>query len=106
MRQSEGKKVANKLAAATFSWAAKDETKEGIHASSLATVLVPVVRVRSRLLLKTNLPRPAGATGPSWKYQAQYNGAQCLRATRRVLVSQPGQAARWRVAFRSGRCGS
>lgn len=88
-RQSEGKNVANKLSAARFIWAAKDETKAGIDACSLATVLVPVVRVRSRLLLKTNLPRPAGAMGPSWKYQAQYNGAECLLATRRVLVRQP-----------------
>jgi hypothetical protein len=63
MRQSEGKKVANKLSAATFNWVAKDEAKEVTHVCSLATVLVPVVRVRSRSLLKTNLPRPAGATG-------------------------------------------
>lgn len=65
IRQSEGKKVANKLSAATFNWDAKDEATEDNHVCSLASVLVPVVRVRSRLLLKTNLPHPAGATIPT-----------------------------------------
>jgi hypothetical protein len=50
MRQSEGKKVANKLAAATFICAAKDETRD---VRSPAADLVPEVRVWSRLLLKT-----------------------------------------------------
>jgi hypothetical protein len=86
MRQSEGKKVANKLAAATFNWAAKVEANEDTRAGSLTTGLLPVVRVSSRLLLKMNLPRPAGAAGPSWKYLAQYNGAECLCATRRAWL--------------------
>jgi hypothetical protein len=82
MRQSEAKKVANKLSAAAFTWAAKDETKEETHARSLAPVLVPVVRVDSRLPLKTNL-HIRQVQPPSWKNHAQYNGAECLCATRR-----------------------
>jgi hypothetical protein len=89
MRQSEEEKVANKLSAATFNWAAKLEAKEDVRAGSLPTALFPVVRVSSRLPLKMNLPRPAGFGGPGWKYLVQYNGAEYLYATRRSLVRQP-----------------
>ena len=54
-RHSEGRKIANKLSAAACAWAAKDQTRKERKCSP-AAVLVPVVRVRSRLLLKTNLP--------------------------------------------------
>jgi hypothetical protein len=57
-RQSEGKRVANRLSTRPLTEEATMDTSE----PSRGSTLLPVARIGSPLLLKTNLPRPPGAT--------------------------------------------
>jgi hypothetical protein len=58
-RQSEGKRVANRLSAIP----PREEIREATNTLRCFTSLISVVRVGHPLLLKTSLPRPVGATG-------------------------------------------
>lgn len=80
MRQSEGNKVANRLSAMLPA----EETNDATNALCFVTALDPLARVGYSLLLKTSLPRPAGATGaPTRTNPSQYSGATDRRAIAR-----------------------
>ena len=60
-RQSEGKRVAKRLSATPLT----EETRMDTSEPSRGSTLLPVARIGSPLLLKTNLPRPPGAARPA-----------------------------------------
>ena len=80
IRQSEGNKVANRLSAMPVT----EETSDATNTFCFVTAFDPVARVGYSLLLKTSLPRPAGATGaPTQTNPFQYSGAMDRRAIAR-----------------------
>jgi hypothetical protein len=69
--------VAKRLSATPLSKETRIDTSE----PSRGAILVPVARIGSPLLLKTNLPRSPGATQAATGriYFIQYSGPQCPR---------------------------
>jgi hypothetical protein len=75
-RHSEGKKVANKAAGIPLT----GEIGEATKALRCSITLVSVARVGCPLLLKTSLPRPAGAAGaPSGRIPVSIAGSHAGR---------------------------
>ena len=75
-RQLEGKKVENRLSATPLNKGARIDTSE----LSRGSTLLPVARIGSPLLLKTNLPRPPDhAQAASAANLTQYSGRQSPR---------------------------